>query len=399
MPARRWNDRFYKLLIMIVTALAIVALLIAISFADKQAKEKESELEKIRQERYEQEQQEIKRLELLFGEVKPVLDEYLPGIVCWGDGLTAGVGGSSTTYPKVLKNLIWTMIMDDFAKAESTSPTINTYFIRNSSRFSFPKVLNMGVGGEDTNTILGRNGAVPFVTTREINIPASNDMGVWVTFQSENGKDVAPLYQGDAGLKSVEIAGVEGTLHINGTGNANERYVYYFARSNNGEPVKVPAGTQIITSGSQEGRNYLPIIFMGQHGGYDDVQELISQQKAILEHQTASGERYIIVGLHTGTKESREELEDAMVAEFGDHYINLREYMSTKGMNDAGFAPTENDKNMMARGATPASLLANDGLHFNSAGYTLIGNLIFERMDKLGYFDEVRVAFSNALDE
>ncbi len=38
---------------------------------------------------------------------------------------------------------------------------------------------------------------------------------------------------------------------------------------------------------------------------------------------------------------------------------------------------------------TPQSLLS-DTVHFNQCGYELIGHLLFERMDKLGYFDEVR---------
>lgn len=80
-----------------------------------------------------------------------------------------------------------------------------------------------------------------------------------------------------------------------------------------------------------------------------------------------------------------------MYAEYGEHYINLREYMGTQGLADAGLKATEEDMQMMEIGMTPASLLV-DGVHFNAGGYELIGKLIYTRMEELGYFSECREA-------
>ena len=151
---------------------------------------------------------------------------------------------------------------------------------------------------------------------------------------------------------------------------------------------------------------YLLLIWalvIGQNGGYDDIDDLIAQQRAIIEHQSGNpvnedgSAQFIIVGLHTGTADSRAELEVAMEAEYGDQYINLREYMSTQGLADAGLTATDEDKDMMADGMTPASLMVSDKLNFNADGYKLIGNLIYNRMDELGYFNEVREAISEAM--
>lgn len=84
-----------------------------------------------------------------------------------------------------------------------------------------------------------------------------------------------------------------------------------------------------------------------------------------------------------------------MVDEFGDKYINLREYMAAQGMADAGLECTDEDQEMLMEGMTPASLMIDDKCHFNSYGYRLIGNLIYSRMDKLGYFDEVKEALNS----
>ena len=35
-----------------------------------------------------------------------------------------------------------------------------------------------------------------------------------------------------------------------------------------------------------------------------------------------------------------------------------------------------------------------DDIHFNETGYRLIGNYLYERMEKLGYFDEMKEAVS-----
>jgi hypothetical protein len=160
----------------------------------------------------------------------------------------------------------------------------------------------------------------------------------------------------------------------------------------------VKAGTEIITSGSTQYLDYISVIFIGQNGGYDDVDELIEQQRAIIDHQEMSEVnqgKFIIVGLHTGTAAGRSGLEKAMQAEYGDQYINLREYMSTSGLQDAGIEATDEDKEMMAEGMTPSSLLS-DTVHFTEDGYKLIGNLIYERMDELGYFDEIKADLEEA---
>ena len=44
---------------------------------------------------------------------------------------------------------------------------------------------------------------------------------------------------------------------------------------------------------------------------------------------------------------------------FGDHYINLREYMATKGLKDADIEATDEDIALIAEGSTPKSLLSD----------------------------------------
>ena len=287
----------------------------------------------------------------------------LPGIVCWGDSLTYGAHGNGATYPLTLEAMI---------KENLNLP------------YHVP-VMNMGVGGETSITILGRNGAIPYVLSEPVTIPADCTT-VDVCYTSKEGQKVAPLRQGKAGVNPVTIGGIEGTLSITQETHVSKEFSYQFTRTTPGESKTVPAGTVIVTDASDKYLDYLPVIYIGQNGGYADFADLIHQQRAILEHQIANQDRFLIVGMHTGNAESRAALEQAMVEEYGEKYLNLRAYMASDAMADAGLTPTEEDLQLMAKGSTPYSLMVPDHCHFNSTGYQLIGKLIFRTMSALGYF-------------
>lgn len=296
-------------------------------------------------------------------------NKYLPGIVCWGDSLTYGAHGGGVTYPLTLEAMI-----------------------QENKRLPYHvPVVNMGVGGESSITIVGRNGAIPYVLSEDVTIPA-DCTPVDVYYSSKEGQKVAPLRQGKAGVNPVVIGGIEGTLSITQETHVSKEFSYQFTRSAAGEAQTVPSGSEIVTDASSKYLDYLTVIYIGQNGGYTDFADLIHQQRAILNHQTANNDRFIIVGLHTGTVESRAALEQAMAEEYGNHYINLRQYMATNAMADAGLAPTDEDLSLMAQGSTPYSLMVPDHCHFNSTGYELIGKLIYRTMDALGYLDDPRRA-------
>ncbi|MEE0835767.1 MAG: dockerin type I domain-containing protein [Clostridia bacterium] len=326
---------------------------------------------------------EIKALNDKYLNTLSVIANRLPGIVCWGDSLTSGPGGNAMTYPKSLQNSINDAICLVYDPLASLSDEAKALVNPEDYKISIP-VINMGVGGETTNTILGRNGAVPFVTSGSITIP-SGTTPVRIKFISQNGRTVAPLLQGSAGMEYVTIAGVRGVI-------SNSYGGYTFARSEAGSEVTVPSGTVITTAGSENYRDYITVIFIGQNGGFIGYDDLVEQQRAIIDHQTRNNDRYIIIGLHTTTPSYRDDLEGLMVEEYGDKYINLREYMATDAIYDAGLEPTQDDLYRMQMGYTPFSLLAIDELHFNATGYELIGKLVYNRMESLGYFDEVKTS-------
>lgn len=335
-----------------------------------------------------------KAVDRAYTAIEDAIAAYFPGIVCWGDSLTVGAGGDGISYPDVLQshvNQLLDSVHLEAALKDGELALVNGgyQYLLSEKKNKLPDspVINMGVGGEDTVTICGRNGSIPFVVAEDFVIPEETK-AVEMKIRSSNGKEVWPLGQGNAGMESINIGGIEGYITIKENAASASEQRYYYTRSKKGQETGIEAGTEIITHGSTHYLDYLTVIFIGTNGGYDDIAELMAQQKGMINHQEANRERFIIIGLSTGTAESMAELEHAMEDEYGRKYINLRDYMSTKALGDAGIIPTKEDLDMMAVGMTPESLLI-DKVHFNATGYELIGDLIYERMLELGYFNEI----------
>lgn len=132
-------------------------------------------------------------------------------------------------------------------------------------------------------------------------------------------------------------------------------------------------------------KTYLPVIFICADAWDGTIEGLIARQKELI----AGRDRYIILGMPTGSREEMMYLEASMVAEYGEKYINLREYLSTDGMASLGLQISDEDVVEMALGRTPPGLLAKDGVNLNESGYKLAAFLTYDRMTELGYFNEV----------
>ena len=100
------------------------------------------------------------------------------GIACVGDSLTEGFGGGGVSYPAVLEEKIREMLKKT-GKAEGREAAERKTAEKGLSGLSADedsyRVENLGVCGEDTFTILGRSGALPFVLEEAVRIPAGRE--------------------------------------------------------------------------------------------------------------------------------------------------------------------------------------------------------------------------------
>lgn len=283
-----------------------------------------------------------------------------PGIACWGDGLTYGTYGEGTSYPSVLSSLI------------------------ENEEYPY-EVDNMGVYGEDSRTVLGRTGALPFVISEDFTIDGNSEL-IKISIESEDGNEVNPCIQDyNPGFNPCVVAGVNCIIYgETRPDDLTKASAYYFSRRDNStRTLEIPAGTEIVTSGSVGYNKYINILQIGDGGGYSTDMELIEQSEKFAEKFGVSG-KYIIIGRMSGTADENEIYDSEMENRFGDHYLNVREMLTSEEIE--GVEYSQEDKEAMEEGLIPDCLINNG--YLNSKGYEAVAELVFERLKELDIIEK-----------
>ena len=305
-------------------------------------------------------------------------------VACWGDSLTQG------------KHALYDNgdIRDTTGTAQKTGE-ITTAYPEELAKLTGYTVHNMGVGGETATTIAARQGALDILTTETFIIPAGVS-AVDIDFKASNGGVVIPRGVNSGGWSPCTIAGVEGKLSVAATGNAPYQISRAtFTRTTAGEAVVVPAGTKIIPEAHKMEAD-VNVFFMGTNGGWTinhttvndnsdaDCEALVELYR--MQIAKAGKSKYIVVGLTWGYTNANDNINNHLREAFGDNFLDLKAYLaSEQALVDAGITPTEEDLARIAGGHVPTSLIFSDGVHFTSAGYTLIAQQVYQKMLELGY--------------
>ena len=397
---KRRKEIIKNTVLALLCILAVIGLFFAVRMAHTQAEQESAaltmEYEKQKSEQTIEKQSLIGDIDAEYRKDLDTVARYLPGIVCWGDTLTYGSSGS-VSYPYILQRYIDTYICDIYDFMSS---------IENAGEFSrldwdkykveIP-VINMGVPNEDTTTVLGRSGVLPYVLAEDVTIPSRTEP-VEIKIASQNGKDVSPLSGGNGGINNVTINGIEGVLSLDTDESVywGNKVRYYFTRLEEGKEVPVTKETPIVTAASELYKNYIHIVCIGTYGGYETANDLVEQIKLLLSRQTVNTDRYLVLGTcyetgyHTGWKDMSA-YETVLVQAFGDRFVNIRNYLCSDGLAEAGIKPTKDDELEAAHGIVPTSLRSSGGnAGLSAAAYKLLGRVVYDRMEQLGYFDEIK---------
>lgn len=401
-----WENEHKKDLVRnIVIGIVLLAVVVGLGFGyltvRQKMKEEDSLLKEVQSSQREElvavRQESKERVNQVYQQHLDVLEQYLPGIVCWGDSLTTGSSGN-VSYPHTLQKYLDIYICGIYDLRYSLDSIEGlTATDWNDYKISIP-VVNMGAGRENNATILGRSGVVPYVIAENFVIPAETE-SVPVRIASNDGRNVTPLIAGDGGVNPVTIAGVQGTLTRTANSQKWSQYVYQFTRLEAGQETSVEKGTEIGVAAADAYRDYIHIVCLGTYEGNPvNPDKLVSDTKALLQRQNINKDRYLVIGpctvsgsWNSVSVDTMDSIDSAMLQAFGDRYINLRKYLIEDGLRDADLDATKQDSKSIAAGYVPDSFRSNaTGADLNGAAYELLGKLVFERMDRLGYLDEVR---------
>ena len=269
-------------------------------------------------------------------------------------------------------------------------------------------VYNMGVAGETSMTIAARQGAVEMIVPQDFIIPASGSVALSLASTTvagntyyyipteEDGK-VDPMTVNYGGWIPMIINGVEGTLSMSITvGDLRPRLLSSatFTRTTSGSEVYVPAGTKIQCA-AHSVTGDVNIFFTGTNGGWNtnntgdtdsalEAEELAALiQKLVMA--TGSPEKYIVIGLTNGNYNNWKNTNGVLAEAFGEHFLNAKAYLASEQvLEDAGITLTQQDITDLSNGMIPTSL-RTDSTHFNDAGYVLLAQQVYVKLQELGY--------------
>ena len=269
-------------------------------------------------------------------------NEYTTDLCFWGNSLTAGAGGSGTTYPNVC-----------------------------ASELGITSFKNCGVGGENANTIACRQGGDSLIlkpgNVNEYSLSELTDI---------YGTQCNPLRQGSGSnsVNPIYINGVKCTLSISQTSTTDPNAKYTITGYND----KLLAETPVKFAGCDI-KSKITVIFVGQNG--PDLAERLSIIDSMI---SKINDKYIVMGLSSGSAASRADEEAQMLSKYGVHYFNTRNMLSKYGMSIMNLTPTTSDVNEMSKGEVPSSL-RSDSIHLNANGYTALGKMLAQKIRACGY--------------
>ena len=323
-------------------------------------------------------------------------------VICWGDSLTNGTGNhklkpstetnSDCSYPAVLSRKLG-----------------NDY-----------NVINGGVGGETSWMVASRQGGMT-IQILPTTIPADitpirvylkgqeqdyfydNTKEKWTYLKDNLSYNIA--VDGNARINPCYINGIEGMLtrELISSGNPDpttgetvqtNTYAYYFTRTEAGEEYRFTTPRNLTTYGSKNYNNYINIIWVGQndapphdgkyitqYGCEDRIQNMINHIKS---------KKYIVMRHPSGTNDGNAKDDQIWNQKFGEHFLNIRQYITTYGVliaNELGaeISISDSDQGLINNGQIPTCLRI-DGVHGNYWYYQIVARAVYEKGQDLGYW-------------
>lgn len=302
-------------------------------------------------------------------------------IVCWGDSLTAPLSGRviDCIYDDSYPNILQSMVDGDY------------------------EIINAGVGGEDTRTIMGRQGAYPFMLAHDIafdrnvssKIVGTEDFPALIS--SYDSLYVYPLFQGEGHVNPIKIEGKEYTLscsanikRYNDTYHYN--FIYQIERMEEVEKDDTLRKYSIIATDAMRSLRgaYANVFFIGENGGYNNVNELIGQIQDMICY--SQSKRFVVVSFHKPNEvipsiSRMAEMEDSLSNAFGPNFLNLRQALLSDGISLTGIKKSVKDEEAMINGEVPPSLLMKDGIHFTGVTKKAVATMVYNKLMELKYIE------------
>ena len=280
-------------------------------------------------------------------------------IICIGDSITEGMGMKrEDAYPAVLNRHL-------------------------EGQF---KVLNAGVGGENSYTICSRANALPFTVTNEVVFEKGEYeyTSNYTIFSGINGEKICYRY-GHFGrelpISNLIIGDKKYTMRCNRS-DSEDKDKYVIRRENADEIEVIPVGTLITYDYSEIYNNcYCTVLLQGANDGDMPIDIIIERFKKI----EALNDRFIALIPHYCGDETAE----LFNKNFPNRCVDLREYCKEQFWVDYNIQKDQSDIDCLNEGLLSTRFTYKNNYrdcHLNELGYKVLGDLVYKKGVELGYW-------------
>ncbi|WP_272519596.1 hypothetical protein, partial [Providencia sp. PROV195] len=259
-------------------------------------------------------------------EFKPIRLAPSLDIVCWGDSMTAGVGGESenVSYPSALAAELGV------------------------------SVSKKGYGGQASTDIAVRQGGTQLTISYTGTISPASTVSVLVT-PTDYYRAIQISYSGniaDTPVKMMKSAAGEWELKNEGS-----------------EPLEIAGKATFIGNEGKNEREKTAIFWVGRNNQFwNNPEPIFRDIAAMINYLNVSLKRSIVISLCNTAAEPKGSsrynamlnINSRLAQVYGGKFIDVRTYLITKGLSDAGIAPTTQDVADIGNDIIPASLRSDD---------------------------------------
>ncbi len=269
-------------------------------------------------------------------------------ISCYGDSFANTPDDSSISYPGVLSVL-----------AQRT-------------------VYNVATNSDTIYETAARQGGVPAEVSPFIIPPSKSSTEVLV--RNIDGRNLMFDFSKNGGLNPCVIQGVEGLLSL-----IDDKY--YFTRADSGEETLVLNPTTVESRAMQLRRNDISVFFLGDDEIFKTPEEAVEIYRKMVDYLDEDNKSYIVVGPIKGDVAVLDAANKALAEEFGENYLDLRNYLLTEADENLNITLSEDDRILAENGIVPyVYFLESDFLSIQGAD--AVGSAIYEKLNSLNYFTD-----------
>ena len=281
-------------------------------------------------------------------------------VICFGDSITEGMGMAyENNYPSILRRKLEGQI----------------------------KVINAGVSGETSNSIMSRANAIEFTVTNDITFKEGQCEAVLnrKLFSTMDGGEICYRYSvfgKDLPLTNVVIDGVPYKMRFEAGNDGEDSHKYILARSDASSVLTIQKGARVQYDYSKFfDKRYCTVLLMGANDSNVGVDELIARYKKI----AALSEKFIAIIPHYSTDHT-----EKFTEAFGNATVSVREYCKEKVWVDFKLQKDETDEQYISEGILSPKFVyqgKKGDCHLSQLGYEILAKLVYEKGVELGYWN------------